>query len=211
MAGTPDPRRAATVAPPRRVDEGEPPASQPGACRPALLPEGPPRARCADGSARFGAPERIDAITLLNVHEAMTRRGWLLFGAMGVIWGIPYLLIKVAVEHVAPPVVVFGRTSLASALLLAIASRTGAARAALTRWRWVLAFAAIEMAVPWLALTDAERRLPSGLTGLLVACVPLFGTFIAYLLGDHTALRPAPLAGIAIGLGGVALLVGRDL
>ena len=145
------------------------------------------------------------------MHEAMTRRGWLLFGAMGVIWGIPYLLIKVAVEHVAPPVVVFGRTSLASALLLAIASRTGAARAALTRWRWVLAFAAIEMAVPWLALTDAERRLPSGLTGLLVACVPLFGTFIAYLLGDHTALRPAPLAGIAIGLGGVALLVGRDL
>jgi drug/metabolite transporter (DMT)-like permease len=141
----------------------------------------------------------------------MTRRSWLLFGAMGVIWGIPYLLIKVAVDHVAPPVVVFGRTSLASVALLVIASRTGAVRAAASHWRWVLAFAAVEMAVPWLALTDAEQRLPSGLTGLLVACVPLFGACIAYLLGDHAALRPVRLAGIAIGLGGVVLLLGRDL
>jgi drug/metabolite transporter (DMT)-like permease len=151
------------------------------------------------------------AATLADVHEPMTRRGWLLFAAMSVIWGIPYLLIKIAVKHVEPPVVVFGRTSIASVVLLVLAARTDALRIALRHWRPVLAFAAIEMGAPWLLLTNAEKRLPSGLTGLLVACVPLFGALAAYTLGDHAALRPARLLGIAIGLGGVALLVGGDL
>jgi drug/metabolite transporter (DMT)-like permease len=130
---------------------------------------------------------------------------------MGAIWGVPYLLIKVAVEHLDPPVVVFGRTSLAAVVLLLIAARTGALQPALERWKPVLAFALIEMAGPWLLLTNAEKRLPSGLTGLLVCCVPIFGAFAAYVLGDHTALRLVRVVGIAVGLGGVALLVGRDL
>jgi len=67
------------------------------------------------------------------------------------------------------------------------------------------------MGAPWLLLSNAEKRLPSGLTGLLVACVPLFGALAAYALGDHAALRPVRVLGIAIGLGGVALLVGGDL
>ncbi len=141
----------------------------------------------------------------------MTRRGWVLFVAMSVIWGIPYLLIKVAVKHLDPPVVVFGRTSLAAVVLLVVAGRAGALRPALAHWRPVLLFAAVEIGAPWLLLTNAEKRLPSGLTGLLVACVPLFGALVAYALGDRTALRVVRLAGIAIGLGGVALLVGGDL
>jgi drug/metabolite transporter (DMT)-like permease len=141
----------------------------------------------------------------------MTRRGWLLFAAMSVIWGLPYLLIKVAVEHLAPPVIVFGRTSLAAVVLVALAARTRALRPALAHWRPVLAFAAIEMAGPWLLLTNAEKRLPSGLTGLLVSCVPIFGALAAYALGDRTALRLVRVVGIAVGLGGVALLVGGDL
>ncbi len=95
----------------------------------------------------------------------MTRRSWALFAAMGVIWGVPYLFIKVAVEHVAPPVVVFGRTALAALPLLWFAHRADAIRPALSRWRPLLAFAALEMAIPWFLLTDAERHLPSGLTG----------------------------------------------
>ena len=141
----------------------------------------------------------------------MTRRGWLLFAAMSVIWGVPYLLIKVAVRHVEPSVIVFGRTSIASAVLLVVAARTDALRPVLRRWRPVLLFAAIEMGAPWLLLSNAEKRLPSGLTGLLVACVPLFGALAAYTLGDHAALRTVRVLGIAIGLGGVALLVGGDL
>ncbi|HEY1737161.1 MAG TPA: DMT family transporter [Acidimicrobiia bacterium] len=141
----------------------------------------------------------------------MTRRGWLLFAAMSVIWGVPYLLIKVAVGHVAPPVVVFGRTAVAAVVLLAIAARTHQLRPALHFWPWVLAFAAIEMTGPWLLVSNAEERLPSGLTGLLVACVPIAGAIVAFTLGDRHALRPVRLCGIAVGLGGVALLVSGDL
>jgi drug/metabolite transporter (DMT)-like permease len=145
------------------------------------------------------------------MHSTMTRRGWLLFAAMGVIWGTPYLFIRVAAEHLAPPVVVFGRTSLAAVALVVIAARSGAIRPALAHWKPVLAFATIEMAIPWLLLTNAEKELPSGLTGLLVACVPLVGMFTAYVLGDHHALRPMRLFGLAVGIGGVAMLVGGDL
>jgi drug/metabolite transporter (DMT)-like permease len=143
--------------------------------------------------------------------QPVTREGWILFGLMGVIWGLPYLFIKVAVDYLSPPVVVFGRTSIAAVPLLVFALRTGAVRPALAHWRPVLAFAALEMAVPWLLLTSAEQHLPSGLTGLLIACVPIVGTVIAYLLGDRSALRPVRLVGIALGLAGVGLLVATDL
>src|SRR5688572_26036388 len=112
----------------------------------------------------------------------MSRRGWILFAAMSAIWGIPYLLIKVAVEHMAPTVVVAGRTGLAALVLVPLAWRRGALQAALTHWRPVLAFTAIEMAGPWLLLADAERRLASSLAGLLIATVPLVALVVSLLL-----------------------------
>lgn len=135
----------------------------------------------------------------------------MLFGVMAVIWGIPYFLIRVAVRQMAPVVVVFGRTTLAALVLLFLAHRADALRPALRRWKPVLAFATIEMAVPWVLLATAEQHLASGLTGLLVATVPLVGAIAAFCLGDRLALRPVRLAGIAVGFGGVALLVGNDL
>jgi len=142
---------------------------------------------------------------------ALNRRSWTLFALMGAIWGVPYLFIKVAVEHMAPPVVVFGRTAVAIMPLLVVAASAGAIRPALARWRPLVAFAALEMALPWLLLTDAERRLPSGLTGLLIACVPIVGAVVAFALGDRHALAPRRVLGIALGLGGVALLVATDV
>ena len=141
----------------------------------------------------------------------MTKRGWVLFAAMAVIWGIPYFMIRVAVKELEPPVVVFGRTSLAAVVLVVMAMRAGAIRAALRRWRPVLAFAVIEMAIPWILLTTAERHLASGITALIVASVPIVGTIAAFLLGDRNALRLVRIVGIGLGLGGVALLVARDL
>jgi len=134
-----------------------------------------------------------------------------LFGAMAFIWGIPYFLIRVAVKELEPPVVVFGRTSLAALVLGVLAARAGAIRPALRRWRPVLAFAVIEMAIPWILLTTAEQHLASGITALIVASVPVVGAIAAFLLGERSALRPVRIVGIALGLGGVALLVGHDL
>lgn len=140
----------------------------------------------------------------------MSRRGWILFGAQAVIWGMPYLLIAIAVESFAPAAVVSGRTLSAAILLAPVAVRRRALRPALARWRYVLAFAAVEMAGPFLLLSHAEQTLPSGLTGLLVATVPLFGAIVAFTLGDRSALGRTRVAGLLIGLAGVALVVGSS-
>lgn len=141
----------------------------------------------------------------------MNKRGWFLFAAMAFIWGIPYFMIRVAVKELEPPVVVFGRTSLAALTLGILAARSGAIRPALRRWKPVLAFAIIEMAIPWILLATAEQHLASGITALIIAAVPVVGAIAAFLLGERSALRPVRVVGIALGLGGVGLLVGNDL
>ncbi len=141
----------------------------------------------------------------------MTRRGWVLFWAMALIWGVPYFFIRVAVEELEPAVVVFGRTSLAAVVLLYLAHRVDGIRPALRHWKPVTAFAVLEMAIPWILLTTAEQHIASGLAALIISSVPIFGALTAFALGDRSALRPVRLAGIGLGMGGVTLLVGNDL
>ena len=141
----------------------------------------------------------------------MTRRGWLLFAGLGVIWGIPYLLIKVAVRELTPASLVFLRTAIGAGLLLPVVLVRGNLRALLPRWRAVVLFTVIELAIPWVLLSDAERRLTSSLAGLLVASVPLVGALLARLGGDHEPLGGRRLAGLAVGLGGVVALLGLDV
>jgi drug/metabolite transporter (DMT)-like permease len=141
----------------------------------------------------------------------VTRRGWVLFVALSVIWGIPYLLIKVAVRDLSPASLVFLRTSLATALLLPVVIARGNLRALLPRWRPIVLFTVAEMAIPWLLLSDAERRLSSSLAGLLVASVPFVGAVLARLGGGHEPLGRRRLAGLGVGLVGVIVLLGIDL
>jgi drug/metabolite transporter (DMT)-like permease len=140
----------------------------------------------------------------------MTRRGWLLFATMGLIWGIPYLMIKVAVGGLHPATLVFLRTALAALLLVPIAASRGQLRPLLPYWRPLLAFAAIEVAIPWLLLNTAETRLSSSLSGLLIAGVPLVGAVLAWATGGER-LGPVRILGLLVGLAGVAALVGLDL
>jgi drug/metabolite transporter (DMT)-like permease len=141
----------------------------------------------------------------------VTRRGWVLFVALSVIWGIPYLLIKVAVRDPSPASRLFLRTSLATALLLPVVIARGNLRALLPRWRPIVLFTVAEMAIPWLLLSDAERRLSSSLAGLLVASVPFVGAVLARLGGGHEPLGRRRLAGLGVGLVGVIVLLGIDL
>jgi drug/metabolite transporter (DMT)-like permease len=141
----------------------------------------------------------------------MSARGWLLFSLMCVIWGVPYLLIRVAVRDLAPSVLVFARTAGASLLLLPVAFARGEIAPVLRRLRWVIVFAVVEIAVPWLLLSSAETRVASSLAGLLIAAVPLVGALIARVAGTGERLGPTSLGGLLLGLGGVAALVGLDL
>ena len=149
-----------------------------------------------------------DAAT--TATQGMTRRAWTLFAAMAVIWGIPYLFIKIAVAEISPVAVAGWRTLLGAAILLPLAARAGALRPALRAWRYVVAFGVIEMALPWVLLGHAETRVPSGFAGLMLAAVPIVGTVLSWLLGDHHALSRVRLVGLAVGVIGVAALVGLD-
>ncbi|MHC2998701.1 DMT family transporter [Microbacterium sp. HJ5] len=143
----------------------------------------------------------------MNAVQRFDTRAWVLFAIMALVWGIPYLFIKVAVDSYSPAAVVAGRTLIGAVLLLPFALRQKALRAAFSKIGWVLAFGAIEMAGPFLLLGHAEQTLPSGLTGLLVATVPLFAALIAFGGGDRSVLRPARAGGLVIGFAGVAVIV----
>jgi drug/metabolite transporter (DMT)-like permease len=140
----------------------------------------------------------------------MSRRGALLFAAMCVIWGIPYLLIKVAVDDMSPSVLVLGRTLVAALILLPVAALRGELRPLLPYWAPLVAFAGIEIALPWVLLGAAETTVSSSLTGLLIAAVPLVAAVIATSSG---AERLSLTSGIGLGLGvlGVAAIVGVNL
>lgn len=143
----------------------------------------------------------------MTTIQRFDARAWLLFGAMALLWGIPYLFISIAVETYSPAAVVAGRTLLGAVLLLPFALRQKALRPAFSKIGWVLAFGAIEMAGPFLLLGHAEQTLPSGLTGLLVATVPLFAAIIAFGGGDRSMLSPARLIGLLVGFAGVFVIV----
>jgi drug/metabolite transporter (DMT)-like permease len=142
----------------------------------------------------------------------MTRRSWALFAAMCVIWGVPYLLIRVAVRDFDPGTLVFARTAIGGLILLPFALAAGGFGQVLDRWRALLAFTAIEVAVPWLMLSDAERVLSSSLSGLLVAAVPMVGVVVARIAGsDDRGGGVWRYVGLLLGLAGVVLLLGLDV
>jgi drug/metabolite transporter (DMT)-like permease len=141
----------------------------------------------------------------------MTARGWILFAAMCVLWGVPYLLIKVAVDDVTPAMLVLARTGIAALLLLPIAAARSELRVLLPYWRPILAFAAIEIALPWVLLGSAETRISSSLTALLISAVPLVGTGIALVTVPRERLTRDRGLGLALGMIGVAFIVGLGI
>jgi drug/metabolite transporter (DMT)-like permease len=137
----------------------------------------------------------------------VSRRGWVLFALVGVIWGVPFLLIKIADSGVSVPVLVFARVFAGSVILLPTAVRRGRLRALWPHWRWLTAFAAVEVIVPWLLLSAAERRLSSSLSGLLIAAVPVIGMGVAKLAGGTERLTMTRWLGLIVGICGVGLLM----
>ena len=141
----------------------------------------------------------------------MTRRGIILFAALGLIWGIPYLFVKIAVAELTPEFLVLARAGLAALILLPIAALGGAIMPVLRRWKPLLAFAFVEMLLPWYFLNSAEVNLPSSTTGLLLSAVPLVAVGVALAFGRRDRITAVNWVGIAIGMLGVGTIVGLDL
>ena len=140
----------------------------------------------------------------------MSRKGWALFGLVGVLWGVPYLFMKVAVEELATPVIVFSRLFIGAVVLIPLALHQKAIRPALKYWPYIALYAILEMVIPWTLITNAQKALSSGVVALLVATVPIWATLFAHHTGDSTASHRTRIFGIAIGLVGITFLVGFE-
>jgi drug/metabolite transporter (DMT)-like permease len=147
----------------------------------------------------------------IALDGAMSRRGWALFIAMCLIWGIPYLLIKVAVHDISPVTLVFFRTIIGALILVPIAVARGNIGPALRHWRWIALYTAVEVALPWFLVSDAELRLSSSLTALLIAGTPFVGVLLGRLTGSDDRFDARRLFGLVVGFVGVAVLVGLNV
>jgi len=130
---------------------------------------------------------------------------------MAFIWGIPYLFIKIAVGELTPAALVFLRSLIGASLLLPLAVARKNLAPLRPYWKWILAYTFVEVAAPWFLLSDAERRISSSLTGLLIAAVPSIGAVLAVVTGGRDRLDSRRIVGLVIGFIGVAALVGLDV
>ena len=142
----------------------------------------------------------------------MTPRGWAAFAAVSVVWGIPYLFIKIAVDHGATPsFVAFGRVALATAVLLPVAAHAGALRGLRERRRPLVAFAAVEIAVPFPLIAFGEKYVSSSLAAILIATLPLTIALLALRFEPTERVDRGRFLGLLVGLAGVVLLLGVDV
>lgn len=142
----------------------------------------------------------------------MSSRAWIAFVGVSVIWGVPYLFIKVAVDGGASPMLIaWGRVAIGAALLLPIAWRLGYLRGLRGKGRALVAFAIAECALPWWLIPLGEQQVSSSLAAILIASLPLLTALLAFRLDPAERVRGLRLVGLFIGLVGVMLLLGIDV
>lgn len=141
----------------------------------------------------------------------MTRRAWLLFALMSVLWGVSYLFIKVAVGELSPVVVVASRTGIAALVLVPVALRQGMLRPVLAKAGWLVVLSLMNVTAPFLLITYGETHISSSLTALLIAAEPIMIAVLAWRMDAAERVTTRQALGLAVGLGGVVVLVGLDL
>ena len=154
----------------------------------------------------------MSAVTSSTAADRGSRADWLLFVLLGFVWGSSYLFIKIAVDAgLQPFTLIMLRLLVGFALLVtvAVATRQTLPRAARPYFHLaVMGF--VNILLPFSLITWAEGTVDSSLAAILNSPVPLFVVIIAAIVLQDERLTPTKLAGVAIGLLGVAFVVGFD-
>ena len=141
----------------------------------------------------------------------MSRKSWFHFSLVGLLWGVPYLFMRIAVREYHPAVIVFSRVFIGALILLPIAIKRNAIKPAIPYFKYIFFYAVCEMVFPWILITSAERKINSGLAGLLVATVPIWASIMAAALSnDRTVFHNKRLFGMIVGFLGLVLIVGLE-
>lgn len=139
----------------------------------------------------------------------MSRRAWILFLALGVLWGVPYLLIRVAVADYHPVIVAFGRAAIGAMVLLPLALRRKALLSGFRKPGWLVAYTIAEISGPWFLIGFAETQVTSSLAGLVVALTPIIAVALGMAM-SRERVGTGRLVGLCLGLAGVIALLGFD-
>ena len=140
----------------------------------------------------------------------MSRKSLFYFLLVGFLWGIPYLLMKVAVEEIPPSAIVAGRTLIGAAILIPVALYRKTFKGAVLGFKFVAFYALLEMIGPWILISTAQKKIDSGLAGLLISTVPIFAAIITSMRGDHTVWQFRRMFGIVVGFIGLIAVVGLE-
>jgi len=140
----------------------------------------------------------------------MSRKSLFYFLLVGFLWGIPYLLMAVAVEEIPPSAIVAGRTLIGAAILIPVALYRKTFKGAVLGFKFVAFYALLEMIGPWILISTAQKKIDSGLAGLLISTVPIFAAIITSLRGDHTVWQFKRMFGIVVGFVGLIAVVGIE-
>jgi drug/metabolite transporter (DMT)-like permease len=142
----------------------------------------------------------------------MSRRAWGAFAAVSVLWGLPYLFIKIADDGGMPPLVLaWSRVVLGAAILLTIAWRAGTLPSLRGRAPWLAAFALAEIAIPFPMIAVGEQHVASSTAAIVIATVPLLIAILSLRFEPTERVEGRRLLGLLVGLAGVAALVGVDV
>jgi drug/metabolite transporter (DMT)-like permease len=142
----------------------------------------------------------------------MSTRAWAAFASVSVLWGIPYLFIKIAVDDGMPPFfLAWARVALAALVLMALSWQAGLLGQVRGRWRWIAVYAIFEICIPFPLIGAGEQHVSSSLAAILIAAVPLIVAVLALRFDPNEQAHGRRLVGLVMGFGGVIALVGIDV
>ena len=161
---------------------------------------------CADAA---GAP---DVYAKSMIHTVMDKADWAILGTLALIWGGAFVFIGVAVRHVDPLTYVWLRLTIAAAAMWLFLHVKGQ-RVGLPRQVWwsILLLALLNNALPFTLFGWGQTHIASGLAAILNTTTPIWGVIVAHLMTRDERLSPRKIAGVLLGFGGVAVMMGPTL
>ena len=145
----------------------------------------------------------------MSEARSMDMAAWGQLGLLSLLWGGSFFFSKFALAELPPLTIVLARVGIAAgALWLYLRLRGLALPRDAATWRAFLGMGLLNSLIPFSLIFWGQRSIDSGLAAILNATTPVFSILVAYVLTREESLAPHRLAGVALGITGVAILLG---